>query len=358
MRILVLGFGPLARDITGRIKRFPEYGLNNKVFIYHIFTRRNSLSYGKDLVVEIPDPHGDGYRTYNDGLQSLDEYATTISNYKPWLLSEAKAGSFQLVIDCTNRTRESYSLLAELLNSAGGNLKILPASVIGAEATISKIRMMLDGGEPWEPVDFNSEMLKGASQLNAEAEVKMARYHQINRQNQIIHRGNPNGATAVDHYSIFAAIPDFDRDLVNRFVINGEDGEAYSRVEIYDAEHDCLVITHGLLEYFFGWHHTEQLASKEFLNSELEIESARYVKYLNNESAHVEDIDTEYVIEYVHSGEMQVVSSDGTSSVVLVGGSEFSSFSYRPKINPPSYRKVHAGLETIIFTYRKMTNVN
>jgi hypothetical protein len=358
MRILVVGFGPLARKITDQIKRFPEYGLNNKVFIYHIFTRRNSLSYGKNLVVEIPDPHGDGYRTYNDGLQSLDEYATTISNYKPWLLSEAEAGSFQLVIDCTNRTRESYSLLAELLNSAGGSLKILPASVVGAEATISKIRMMLDGGEPWELVDFNSEMLKRASQLNAEAEVKMARYHQINRQNQIIHRGNPSGATAVDHYSIFAAIPDFDRDLVNRFVINGEDGEAYSRVEIYDAEHDCLVITHGLLEYFFGWHHTEQLAAKEFLDPELEIDSARYYKYLSNESTPMPELDSDYVIEYIHAGTLAVTTNDGLSSIDLVGGTEYSSFAYRPNTNPPAKKEIHAGLETIVFTYRKMKNAN
>jgi hypothetical protein len=358
MRILIVGFGPLARKITDHIKRFPEYGLDDKIFVYHIFTRRNSLSYGKDLVVEIPDPHGDGYRTYNDGLQGLDTYATTVSNYKPWLLEEAKAGAFQIIIDCTNRTQESYSLLAELLKSAEGDLRIIPASVIGAEATISKIRIMLDGGEPWEPVDFSSEMLREASQLNAEAEIKMARYHQINRQNQIIHGGNPTGATAIDHYSIFAAIPDFDRELINRFVINGEDSEAYSRVETYDAKHDCLVVTHGMLEYFFGWHHTEQLAAKEFLAPELEIDSVKYYKYLSDEAVPMPEPESDYVIEYVHSGTLAVLTNDGLSAIELLGGTEYSSFSYRPKINSPAKREIHAGLETIVFTYRKMNNAN
>lgn len=358
MRILILGFGPLARDITSRIKKFPEYGLNNKVFIYHIFTRRNSLSYGKDLVVEIPDPHGDGYRTYNDGLQSLDQYATTISNYKPWLLDEAKAGSFDVVVDCTNRTQGSYSLLSELIKASSRELKIVPASMVGVDSTISRIRYLLDGGQPWGPVEIDESLISEASKLNSEAELEMALCHQVNRKNDIARIGNPTGATDLSGYSIFSAIPTFDRDLVNRFIIEGDGSESYDRSELYNFENNCLVVEHGMLTSFFGWHHTEQLAAKEFLDPELEIESARYVKYLGSDSTHVEELDTEYVIEYVHSGEMQVTSFDGTSSVTLVGGSELCSFSYRPKVNPPSRREVHSGLETIIFTYRKMTNAN
>ena len=358
MRILVIGFGDLARTIVDQVKRFPEYGLNEEVFIYHIFTRRNSLSYGKDLVVEIPDPHGDGYRTYNDGLQSLDKYATTVSNYKPWLLEEAAAGSFDVVLDCTNRTQESYSLIAQLLSASDGSLKIVPASMIGVDASISRLRDILNGGQEWSPVDLDENLLREAQKLNAEAEVTMIGRHQDNRRAQIDAGGNPTGATALDHYSIFAAIPDFDRGLIDRFVVNGDKSEDHARAEMYNASSDCLVIEHDMLTSFFGWHHTEQLAAKEFLIPELEVASARYIKYLSDTSTYLDVSDSEYAIEYVHSGELSVTTADGKSDLILVGGTEASSFSYRPKINPPASRKLKAGLETIVFTYRKMTNAN
>jgi hypothetical protein len=358
MRILVLGFGPLARNITDRIKRFPEYGLNNKVFIYHIFTRRNSLSYGKNLVIEIPDPHGDGYRTYNDGLQGLDEYATTISNYKPWLLEEAESGAFDVVIDCTNRTQSSYSLIGEILRVSPDGLKIVPASIVGEDATISRVRYLLDGGAPWSSVEFDKTLLSLADIVNSSAEMQMKKYHQINRKADIDSMGNPSAATAMDQYSLFSAIPAFDQGLINRFIVNGEKSNDYVRSENYDPVHDCLVIEHEMLTSFFGWHHTEQLAAKEFLDSELEIESARYIKYLSSDSTPVSDPDSEYVIEYVHSGKLSISSADGAVTIPLVGGTEHSSFSYRPKINPPRSRDIHAGLETIVFTYRKMKNVN
>ena len=358
MRILILGFGPLARDIANQIKKFPEYGLDKEVFIYHIFTRRNSLSYGKDLVVEIPDPHGDGYRTYNDGLQSLKNYATTISNYTPWLLDEAAAGSFDTIIDCTNRTPESYSLLSRVISSSSKTIRVVPANMIGQAQTIQSLRELLDGGEDWKPADIDSSTLSNARLLNKEAESIMLERHQINRINQISNSGNPTGATSLDHYSIFSAIPDFDRDLIKRFIINGDKSDHYHRTELYNAEHDCLIIEHDMLPNFFGWHHTEQLASKEFLEPKLEIESARYIKYLSDTSKYLTPIDSEYAIEYVHSGEMLVTTPDEKSMIPLVGSTETSSFSYRPKINPPSNRQFKGGLETIIFTYRKMTDAD
>lgn len=355
MRILIVGFGPLAREISSRIKHFPEYGMHKGVYIYHFFVDRNSLSYGRDLVVEIPDPHGDGYRTYKDGLQALDNYSTTVSNYKPWLLEEAKRGSFGVILDCTNKTTKSYSLISEIKSAAGSGCKLIPSNLIGLDATINKIRDLLDGGKPWEPVEFSEEFLKEASDAWDAAQVKMAEYHITNRKRDISNRLESRDPLELGKRSCFSAIPDFDIDLIDRFVIGGDSHDEYSRVEYYDADHDCLVIKHGILDKFFGWHHTEQFASREFLTPYVEIESATYIKYLSNDSKHMEPENAKYVIEHVHRGRMDILEEDG-SRTELNSGTPQCAYSYRPSINPPKSVTVHGGLETIIFTYKDVQN--
>lgn len=358
MRILLVGFGPLARELSSKIKHFPEYGMHKGVYIYHIFVERNSLSYGRDLVVEIPDPHGDGYRTYKDGLQALDNYSTTVSNYKPWLLEEARSGAFDIILDCTDKTTKSYSLISEIKSAAGSKCKLIPSNLIGVNSTIGKLRDMLDGGKAWEPVEFSEEFLKEASDAWSAAQKKMNEYHIINRKRDISNR-----LAGVDHKSellrrsCFSAIPDFDRDLVDRFVIDGDNHDEYSREEYYDADHDCSIVKHGILDKFFGWHHTEQFASREFLTPYLEIESAIYIKYLSDSSKHVEFNESKYVIEHVHKGIMDIFEKDG-SQTRLHGGTPQCAYSYRPSVNPPEKVIISANLETIVFTYKETQSDN
>jgi hypothetical protein len=358
MQILIIGFGPLARNLTDKIKRFPEYDPNGVMSIYHIFTRRNSLSYGSDLVVEIPDPHGDGYRTYKDGLQAVDKYATTVSNYVPWLMEEAKNGSFHIVIDCTNRTPESETFILELVSISKNELIVIPANIIGIQETINMLRDLVDGGKSWTPVTFDKVFLDKANSLWDAARKTMFQYHQINRLKDIANRGNPNGASSTSEYSIFSVIPKIDRPLIDRFIVEGDSKSSRGRIETVDESKKILIIDHELLTSFFGWHHTEQIASWQFLDPKLEIESARYIKYLSDECEHISEAESDYVIEYVHKGKMTVVTADGSNSIDLIGDSDQSSFSYRPKVNKPHRRKVHAGLETIIFTYKRMKDAS
>lgn len=353
MHILIVGFGELARDLSDKIKHFPEYGLSKDICIYHIFVRRNSLSYGKNLVVEIPDPHGDGYRTYKDGLQALDEYSTTVSSYKPWLLEEAEKGSFHVLLDCTPKTTESYSLISEILKVSEGKCTLIPANIIGIDATIEELRRMLDGGKPWVPVEYTSEFLKQASNAWQAAQAKMVEYHNKNRVRDIAARKAEIGDIDISgRKSCFAAIPDFDRDLIDRFVVKGDYHSEYSREEIYDSENNRVLIKHDILDKFFGWHHTEQLACVAFLNPSLEIDSAIYVKYLEDTSKPLTVKDADYVVEYIHRGVLNIADED-ESRAELVGGTGMSSYSYMPNVNPPSEVSISAGTEMIIFTYKE-----
>lgn len=358
MRILVVGFGELARELVGIIKTFPEYDPDTGVSIYHIFTNRNSLSYGSDLVVEIPDPHGDGYRTYKDGFQAVDKYATTVSNYKPWLLEEVSNGSVHVVLNCTSKNTESYTLISEILAASKSKLEIIPSNMVGVAKTISRLRELIGATESWQPVEFSAEFLLEAENLWLAAFTKMSEVHRSNKLKYIEAKGNPTGATELTGYSTFSAIPIFDRPIVERFIVNGEREDLYPRAISLDADHDCTVIQHPMLKDFFGWHHTEYLACKEFIDPDLQIESAQYIKYLSDDSTHVDVPDSDYVIEYVHSGAMTVTSNDGSSSIILRSNTDQSSFSYRPRINAPAKFKVHAGLETIVFTYKRVSDAS
>lgn len=354
LRILVIGFGPLAREIVGRIKHFPEYGFNNKVYIYHIHVRRNSLSYGEDLVVEYPDPHGDGYRTYNDGLQALDNYSTTVSNYEPWLLEQASEGAFQLIIDCTSGNTEDDPFLGKL--AAATDVKWIAAKSIGADSTIDAVRLEIDGGNPWTPVEFTEDFLREAANAWSAAQIKMAGYHRLNRLRDINQRGNPDKATSLFGFSMFTPIPEFDLPILDRFVIKGEHHQGYSRREWYDDQHKCLIIEHDMLTQFFGWHHTEQLAAAEFGIPNIEIDSARYVKYDSDDSTPLPEVDAEYAIDYVHRGTLNIKPVALDFYIDVKSGEPTSGFSYRPRVNAPA-RKVSNGLEIITFTYKEVEDV-
>lgn len=364
MRLLILGFGPLAREITSRVKHFPEYGYHKQIVVYHIFVRRNSLSYGKDLVVEILDPQGDGYRTYKDGFQALDNYSTTVSSYTPWLLEESANGSFHMVVDCTNKSAESDELIANIVAVSKDGCDVIPANLWGADKVIEFLRNKLDGGKPWEPVVYSKEFLDSASELWENAQGDMAESHLNNRKRDIAEMGHPDKSRSKLGYARISIIPDNDLDILQRFVINNEDHPDHRnsyRREYYDDEHKCLVIEHDLLTSFFGWHHVEQTASRAFCNPYLEIESAKYVKYDSEDSTHLPEETAEYVIESVLSGTLKVLPTNEPDFVKFgqphihlefSGTDKDCSYPYKPEINPPSDKIVEAGLETLIFTFR------
>lgn len=353
LRILIVGFGELARDLSRRIKHFPEYGMHKNIAIYHIFTRRNSLSYGENLVVEIPDPHGDGYRTYKDGLQALDEYSTTVSNYKPWLLEEARNGSFNVILDCTDRTTESYSLIAELLSAAAGSAKLIAANLVGVDATINELRRIYNNNAPWSPIVFSDDLLDKALTAWEAAQIKMQQYHLANKTRDVTRRLDEIEKSGSQTWrSCFSAIPSFDLGLVDRFVVNGEHHPEYKRDVLFEEENNCSIIKHDILSKFFGWHHTEQLAAREFLNPNLKIESATYIKYMSEESKHITDLKSDYVIEHVYKGRIDVIEHDG-SCTTLTGGAGPSAYSYRPGVNAPASVNVSANTEVIVFTYKE-----
>lgn len=361
MRIMVLGFGPLARKIVDTIKTFPEYGFHKEVAVMHIMTRINSLSYGKDLVVEIPDPHGDGYRTYNDGFQALNDYSTTVSNYREWLMDQAEDESFNVVIDCTSRNNESDDLVAGLKSVISSSCAWVAANESGdVDSVIEEIRSLMGASKNWTPVEYSQEFLDNAAKAWDDAQALMASYHLKNRQRDIeerAKRGDPGPSR--NGYERFGVIPPFDRNILERFVINNEshvDFNKYKREEFLDPEGHYLTIKHDLLTDFFGWHHTEQIASRIFGVPHLKINSATYVKYLSDTS-YYEDPEEDYVIIYVHSGTLGVVNPDGMDKTVIDGSEEASAFGYIPSFNAPFTREVHDGLEVIIFTYRR-TDVN
>lgn len=371
MRILILGFGQLAREIAAGVKHFPEYGFHKEISIYHIFTGRNSLSYGKNLVVEIPDPQGDGYRTYRDGFQAVDSYSTTVSNYVPWLLDEAKNGSFHVVINCMNDSESANKLEEDLKANILPDCIWIAANENGdVGAVVTQLREKIDGGKDWKPVEYSPEFMDEASELWIEADKKMAELHIMKRTEDIYKYGHPDKSTAKTGYARIGAIPSFDFDILERFVINNEDHPDHrrdNRVERYDDQHKCTIIEHDLLTSFFGWHHVESVACRAFGNPYLQIESAKYVRYEDEDSTHVDEEDADYVIEFVYKGKLSVLPTNaplfaeyGQPHVHLEfeAGPHENAYSYVPSVNPPKEKLVEKGLETIIFTFKETPRDN
>lgn len=367
----MLGFGPLAREIVRRVKHFPEYGFDNEISIYHIFTKRNSLSYGKNLVVEIPDPQGDGYRTYKDGFQALENYSTTVSNYIPWLLDEARNGSFHVVINCMSKDKDAEDLENQLRNSLPPGHTWIAANNDGnVDSVILALRSLIDGGKPWSPVEYSAEFMEQAQKAWEEADKKMKELHLMKRAADVEYHGHPDKSMAKTGYAQIDAIPSFDFNILDRFVINNERHHDYSpedRIEFYDENHDCTIIEHPLLTSFFGWHHVEGVACRSFSNPRLEIESAKYIRYESDDSTHVPEEKSKYVIEFVYRGKLKVLPTNpplfseyGQPHEYLVfdGNSSGSSYPYSPLVNPPKEKLTEKGLETIIFTFREAVDDN
>jgi hypothetical protein len=330
VRILVLGFNERARELIDTIKHFPGYGLHNQVFIYHVYVPRNSLSYGKELVVEIPDPHGDGYRTYKDGFQALDEYSTTISNYTPWLLEQAEAGAFTLVVDFLENSSEIDLLREQLSDALVSGSKWLSAVNRSNQELIESIRFSIDGGMPWTPVIYSSQFLANANDLWEAARLKMIENHRKNTLRDIERRKTLG---SFDSPIYLPAIPKGDiHILFDDVVANSTDN----------------VIEDPLLKDFFGWHHTQQMVAAAFLNPNIVIDTATYVRH------HHGYIDAapnyKYKLERIVSGTMTVHTDRG--DMVISPDDLHNSYACSSE-TAPRHVSISEGAETLVFTYKE-----
>lgn len=350
MRILILGFGPYAREILAKIKTFPEYGENREIAAGHIHVARNSLSYGPDYVVEFPDPHGDGYRTYNDGFQAIDEFSTTVSDYEEHILGEVSKGSFSVIIDCTNETESAKELLTKMQEAAGDKVSFILANKLeGVDATIKKIRELYDGGKPWEPVEYTSTFLADAWSKWEAANKKMGELHLMKRTQFCEEHPEGVGRTAREFPTLTNLIPEVDQRSIKRFIADNEPYSIkYDREETYDENSKCRIIRHEMLDWFFGWHCTEGPATQIHSNPRLQIASAKYVEYSSADGQQLAEEDFNYALEYIVKGTLEISNNAGDTSTI----SENLAYAYMPKINPPT-RKVHEGLSTMIFYYKE-----
>ena len=205
--ICILGFGKMSRALIDRVKRFPGYGippeLGYRVHIHMVYVNRETWAYGPNLVVPIEDKERNASRTYKDGLEAIRRYETTVSYYEDWVLEHvAEDGSLNTLIDCTPYTESSLELVLKLLRASKPGMHFYtiskglvdnhldeltaiaeergitlhydyfnldsPEEVI--DKLVNDLRLRIDGGKPWTPVQFSEEFLAEAAELSAQAE--------------------------------------------------------------------------------------------------------------------------------------------------------------------------------------------
>jgi len=152
--------------------------------------------------------------------------------------------------------------------------------------------------------------------------------------------------------SFFSAIPAELEELIQFYVVDGNPHKYYERSEAFYEAGNCLVIKHGLLDEYVGKYHSEIFAAKEFLNPDLQIESATFVRYLSNDSVYAPDVDASYVIEHVFKGEMHVLYENTPDYMRLGMYRPLLAHAYRLGIDPPKRKLVYKDLETVVFTYK------
>ena len=366
MNILILGFNDDSRGFVDKVKRFADYGQNKSLSVYHIFVTRNSLSYGEDLVVEIPDPHGDGYRTYRDGLQAIDGYSTTVSDFLPWLLEEAKSESFDVIIDfLPEHDPDAGPLLTQLKESATSKVRWLDNKSKSVEELLNEVRLLSGGSLPIHYVDFSEKFKQEAAALWEEAKVKMRLNHISNRKKDVDKYGHPDKSMSGLGYAYLPCIPKESLGIISH--VTGEymyydQPKSRYHSEYIDVDHNCKIIEDSILVGFLGSHYVEQVACRAFSNPYLKIKSARYVKYLDDNASHISLEDSDYVVEFIYKGTLKVLPTreplfieygQPYEYLVFSGVDESAGYPYRPSTNLPADRIVERDLETIIFTFEE-----
>ncbi len=351
MRILIVGFGNLARELLAKIKTFPEYGEHKQIAASHVHVNRNSLSYGPNYVVEIPDPHGDGYRTYKDGFQAINDYSTTVSDYDEHILGEIAAGHYSLVIDCTNKTKSSIEFIDKVSAVMPSNCRLIKANnLASSDDTISKIREIFDGGLPWTPSKFNLDLLETAEAEWNFAQKRMQELHLEKRTRTVEERPEMIGRTNREYVFLDNLIPDVDLKSIDRFITNNEPYSiTYERSEFYSDVNKCQIVKHEMLDWFFGAHCVEGAATQAHATPSLKLASSKYVCYNFDKAVAIPEEDYDYAVEYVIDGHLEI--KDSTEDRWLPVPSK-TAYAYKPKINLP-IRKISNGLRSMIFYFEE-----
>lgn len=313
--ICVLGFGNISRALIDKIKRFPDYGLgaqeNFRIHIHMVYVNRETWGYGPELVVPVIDAQGNASRTYKDGLEAIRRYETTVSWYRDWLLEKiSNPRELNTVIDCTSYNFDSLLLMKQLLaNCAPGTTfyttntflvehhleellliaeekqitfnyryALLEDADEVVEELIKDLRIQHDGGKSWTPVQFSEEFLAEAAELSREAAKASAEWYtkdQYKIVNSCIEKGfefAPDDLCVSNEF-----LDDTDVKVIKRFVVNGEG--SFKRTERYNAKDKCRVITHEMLDWFFGKIGVLPLSAQMFLIPDLKILGAKCFVY-------------------------------------------------------------------------------
>lgn len=317
--VCILGFGKMSRSLIDRIKRFPGYGippeLGYRVHIHMVYVNRETWAYGPNLVVPIEDKEHNASRTYKDGLEAIRRYETTVSCYEDWLLEHVgEDGDLNTLIDCTPYSDSSLELVRKVLNEAkagthfytiskglvdnhldelqeiaerrGLTLHYDYVNLESAEEVLDKLiadlRIQIDGGEPWTPVQFSEEFMEEAAELSRQAAEQAKVVLQKQREKMVREHMAEGYEFDPNRFYSMRALSDTDVETIYRFVINGE-GD-FQREEHYDNEEKCRVISHEMLYWYFGKYRIDFYAASMFARSDLEITNATCFVYDSPES--------------------------------------------------------------------------
>tara|TARA_B110000503_G_scaffold82258_1_gene125563 strand:- start:1735 stop:2973 length:1239 start_codon:yes stop_codon:yes gene_type:complete len=375
LSIGVLGFGNIARTILDKIKRFPEYGMadngSHEVHVHMVHVNRETFSFGPNLVVPIKDAEGNGSRTYKDGLEAIRRYETTVSFFEDWLLEHvAEDGDLNTVIDCTSYNEESVALIFKVLHEAKKGLRFytvnkklienhLPELLDAAKehsvefkyhyvecteveevanAVISDLRVSLDGGKPWTPVQFSTEFMDEAKTLSVQAAKEMAEVYEKQKEQIVANRHKEDFEYNPRHIYCSTVFQDYDYKIIDRFIVNGE-GD-YIRTETYDNFEKCRVIEHEMLHWYYGAYLAEPNGARFFLDSKLRVSTAKLFIYDSDESIASRNKlknDCKYAIKIMveSQGAWVRVFEDLPYNIVLSGG-EMIAYSQE---SGPTYRE-------------------
>jgi hypothetical protein len=153
--------------------------------------------------------------------------------------------------------------------------------------------------------------------------------------------------------SFFSAVPEEVEPLIDQYVVQKIDHPTYSNVSVVSNTDDYLVESHGILDSYIGKYYTETVAAKEFLSSDIEIDSAVLVTYFSDKTRYIPPASAKYVIEHVYKGEMHVLYKNTPDYMRLGMYRPLLAHGYRPNIDGPDDVLVHKGTQVLVFTYRE-----
>jgi hypothetical protein len=346
MEIAILGFGPVAKEVVRQLKELSIYGEVLRVYCVH--TKRNSMSYGPDSVVEIIDRHGDGLRTYNDGDQAT-RLNVAVSSFEGWLIEQSKV-TIDAVVDCTSYNEDSKSLVFSLLEAAkADSLFVLPSKELvqkhwkeivdvvksrddaiqvsfnpipsGDPSQYSQLDLtdktiheyiekedqdlfVYRNGGPYETAKIIVEDIKKAFGPTHEGEIiDWTPVIRSESENIAARKAADEAAQAMKARLVERRVEGIQENYVfdesgvgfAREVFSEEDIDTFTRFVIngegdyksssyYDHKHKRLIVSHEMLDWFFAEHMMLDVACTVLKEPYLVVTNAKYIKYDSPES--------------------------------------------------------------------------